>query len=692
MAVQYRRMLDASDPERTTQNAIGVFDLAVRSLALVALISYLSGDTSSLNDQNLNRLLVERLPRPTLGTWKQILFTALSAYRGNRDLCFMPELYDLYWDTSGNPPRRRVHVEKPYDKVIELRNNLAMLYYADREVAASAHEAGALVREVLLQVQFLTNYELVLVIGKGTEGEYSYISFVGEHPTAAPQTIGSTMLLQTGYLYLRRNDGALLPLYPWLIYPQDTSTGDVAVQMWDIAIFNTFTRTTVTYLAFVGQRTLQERDPAVLAPLLAVLEGLFNRTPPRLPPNWELLCRTATHISESRFGEARSRFQSDTYLQRKDMAVTFQDYLTSVKHLFLLLGRSGAGKTSFVISMADDLASEEDASVLLYDGARLNSKIPLRQTVSRDFSELLRLDNGGDLDLIRSIQDLPGIGDRKFVLFIDAINENANPGELLRRVCDFVEQGAQYPWLKVVLTSRTASWQHMRRGVKLPEHLFYRPTSEDSEPGVELRPLTLGWELQPFGRDELQQAYEKYKTAYDLQTPYEELAPEVRHLITDPLTLKLFASTFRGTSVPQGLRPDAIYQLWFNDLVSNARVHQQDLLFLERELVPLMISEGHYSNHIDADQLAAATTASGWSLPELIWNDDLLSDGRATNQSFRNLVDAGILTVIGHAPDYEITFRYERLFDYFAGRRLYELAGAETNRAEYFSRLIRMTD
>lgn len=73
-------------------------------------------------------------------------------------------------------------------------------------------------RKCYIKGQFLTNYQLVPFTSKDTEGEYSYICWRASHRCAADYKLDCTA--GNWIMCLRRNDGALLPLYPWLIYWQ----------------------------------------------------------------------------------------------------------------------------------------------------------------------------------------------------------------------------------------------------------------------------------------------------------------------------------------------------------------------------------------------------------------------------------------------------------------------------------------
>jgi len=96
----------------------------------------------------------------------------------------------------------------------------------------------------------------------------------------------------------------------------------------------------------------------------------------------------------------------------------------------------------------------------------------------------------------------------------------------------------------------------------------------------------------------------------------------------------------------------------------------------------LMIAEGHYENKLTTDQIHVAQTRDGRPLWELIHSDDLLSSGRRVNDSYVRLVDAEILTEQGPPMDYEITFKYERFYDYYGGKRVLDLIDRQEGERE----------
>ncbi|NJN95073.1 MAG: hypothetical protein HC875_13705, partial [Anaerolineales bacterium] len=65
-----------------------------------------------------------------------------------------------------------------------------------------------------------------------------------------------------------------------------------------------------------------------------------------------------------------------------------------------------------------------------------------------------------------------------------------------------------------------------------------------------------------------------------------------------------------------------------------------------------------------------------------------MSDGQRMNQSFTNLLDADILTRQTQGRDQNITFKYERFYEYFIGRRLFELSQSQADQPAFFRELV----
>ena len=242
----------------------------------------------------------------------------------------------------------------------------------------------------------------------------------------------------------------------------------------------------------------------------------------------------------------------------------------------------------------------------------------------------------------------------------------------------------------MVVTSRPEAWRAIKRGVRLAEARYYREPGEDKLE-VEMEPFSYSERLDPFTRDELPRVYEKYQAISQLQTAYSDLSVDVRRALRDPLLLRLVADTYWGQEIPPVIKPTEVYERYLDGLVRTGRLLVEDFRFLTQELMPLMIREGYYANAVTARQIDTATTSDGKLLFELIHNDGWLADGRRVNQSYGNLVDAGIMVQRGTALDYEIGFWYERFYDYHAGMRLVELNAALEDKLAGYAEQIRLT-
>lgn len=97
-----------------------------------------------------------------------------------------------------------------------------------------------------------------------------------------------------------------------------------------------------------------------------------------------------------------------------------------------------------------------------------------------------------------------------------------------------------------------------------------------------------------------------------------------------------------------------------------------------------MVRENHYNNVITEEDLDAA----GDGLYEIVHSDQILSNGRRMNETFLHLMDTDILVQKKQRSEEQIVFKYERFYEYFAGRRVVSLSEKQTDRKTFFLNLI----
>lgn len=695
IAVNYKRLLDEQDWEKKTQACIQVFEYGVRAIALGLISQYLIRDVEKVSDPQLNHLLLTRLSRATLGTWNDIFFKALQAYQDKRNLFFMPELYDLYWDISTSPHRPHKGIRAPFDRLVQIRNDLAHGVRPRDEASWQAlfGESFSLLRQVLSHFIFLENYDLIRIRWVEDE-EYWYDIYTGLQVISPGQPLRTKENLTEGWFYLSKQEEKFLELHPLLIFWEKELAQVEKEQMRDAAIFDRFRRTSLDYLATVLREKINLTDRTLIAEFVHTVYytiekvKMARREARKL--TWWLLKEVAEKVSSERIGDVRSKYRREVYLQREETKQTFQEFLASDKTCLVLIGKSGVGKSNFFLSLMDEYEDSTEVCTLMYNGARFSAETRMADALARDFELYLKLEGlaekEGAEDILFEINRIEGIANRKVVLLIDALNENPDAKGLLRRV-DALVEASPYPWLKVVISSRPETWRTIKRGVRLAEHKYYRE-EETGELGMEMQPFSIEVEMKPFAREELPAAYAKYQEVFELQTAYEEIPAEVRQMLRDPLTLWLVAEIHRGQEIPQDIQVSELYQEYVDVLIRTERLYREDIRFLERELMPLMIREGEYGNSIRGEAISVTRTTDGRSLFELIHSDEVLSVGRRVNQSYANLVDAEILMELETDVDYETVFKYERFYEYYGGRRLYALNKTKADLMEAYGRLV----
>ncbi len=398
--------------------------------------------------------------------------------------------------------------------------------------------------------------------------------------------------------------------------------------------------------------------------------------------SWPELRAICSKITEQRMlSIVREKYSEELYLQRNHAYQAFMRFLEDpTKRGFVLVGGSGVGKSNFLLAARQELQAREDICVLMYDAASLMES-PLMETVNEDFHERL---GWTAQRLWEKIKNIDGIDERLVLFCVDALNEHEQPKPLLKQLNELIQR--PWPWLKVVIVSRPEAWQSIKRGMRLAETLYFREA--DEPPGAISEAFNYSERLELFSRRELPLVYAKYQRVYQVQTPYEELSSRLRDIISDPFNLWLVARTYRTKAIPEHLKATTLIEEYLSALIEQGeRLQGGDPDWLENQLVPLMVSEGHYERFITSEELGTADHA----LYKALLPDGADSSGLPQLQSFTNLVDAEILTREWRGLRFTIAFEDERFYDFFVGRRLFDMSEAQADRYAYFLDMIGRT-
>jgi len=691
VAIYYQRILEEQDWEKKTRACVWTFDMGLRLITLALTSQYVVRDIDEISDPEINRLLLAEFSKGiSLGTWANIFFKLLNVYKGHRKRFFVPGIYDFYWNTSRTPHIPVANVRAPFERLVQIRNGLA------HQPAGNWHllfdEAFGLLKKVLKEFDFITKYDLVhmtkrdnrlcqLEVYSGVEIKVQDIS-----EEKANQ-------LEDDWFYLSRQNRLFLPLHPLLIqWERDNRLSeDEKGLIKDTGLFDQFRRSSIEYILSILGEKVRIKDKSIIEDFVETVFKSIERAKDREKSTrrlvWDQLREMAFDTSRRRMSSVLNKYNPSLYLQRNQVLGNFDDFLQSDKICFVLTGRSGIGKTNFLLALLDEYQTEKaDVCLLLYNGARLSAEQNIGTLIAQDLMAYMQQEKMKGFSISdpwREINRIDGVEDKKVVLFIEALNENPDAKGLLRQIDELVEN-ALWPWLKVVIVARTEAWRVIKRGSQISEARYYRSGSDNERIGIEMQPFTYSEEIKPFTSDELRVVYEKYRTFYKLQTEYEKLPVDVKIAFRDPLVLRLVADTNQEGEIPSYIDVNELYGDYVDNLIETGRLTKDDVYFLEQEIMPLMLDGERLSNRIAEQQIREMKTRRGKSLFDEMFGQR----GRQPSQTYLNLADAEILAQQGSETSYEIVFKYERFYDYFAARRLQSLLEVEENILTKYQELI----
>ena len=92
IAVTYQNMLETENIQLKLRALIKVFSVSLKYSALVVISDYLRlRQDGILKNQEIDRLFVEKIARPSLGHWNNFLREMLPVLGAQKDMMYVPE-------------------------------------------------------------------------------------------------------------------------------------------------------------------------------------------------------------------------------------------------------------------------------------------------------------------------------------------------------------------------------------------------------------------------------------------------------------------------------------------------------------------------------------------------------------------------------------------------------------------------
>lgn len=270
-----------------------------------------------------------------------------------------------------------------------------------------------------------------------------------------------------------------------------------------------------------------------------IFDFIFRKT-------WELslghisgLLRIDEYDSDARLKEIiekrnkKVKFIEGVYVTPKEQKL-LDDFIVSGKRGFILIGKSGMGKSNLLCAFFLKQRRKEDLNIFI-DARRLNS-IDIRHYLNQSITKRINEDWGlkeFDNYLQSTLENL--------TIFIDAVNEFNNVGGavgLLEQICGLIEDAHIFKNIKIIVSCRNETWDQYKIRIGTSSTIlntdYFFPSTGDAV-------AISGFE----SHDERKELYEKYQDYYELNPDsYNGLKPEVRELLKQPFMMGLIAEIY----------------------------------------------------------------------------------------------------------------------------------------------------
>jgi len=331
----------------------------------------------------------------------------------------------------------------------------------------------------------------------------------------------------------------------------------------------------------------------------------------------------------------------DVFISRDSIQKELDNFFKSPQIMFILIGKSGFGKTTFLTKAALDFEAKED--VCLFIPLRILPKdIIYTQPGDKGFFKRLLSIYFGTLEI-----DLPLLAleleqrNRFIYIILDGINEFlpndfSNCEELYKKIyftaCEI--DALNISRIKFIISSRNETWYQLQAchsGFQ-NENIFYN----NAQPII----------INQFTEDEFKQAYEKYRSVYQIKTEFEKLVPLTIDRLMDPFMLNLTCETKKGGQITIEAPSIDIYnqffKIKFEKLYPSIDVPYKFLIEFAK------ICFHHEKNILELSELPT----------------------RSDNNLLKFLIDLNIIIKSTSEDEKQIHYIHDRFFEFFLGEVL----------------------
>ena len=352
------------------------------------------------------------------------------------------------------------------------------------------------------------------------------------------------------------------------------------------------------------------------------------------------------------------KYIEQAYMERKCDYIA-DEFLQSDKTTLVVKAEAGVGKTNFMCHTIRKVMNAGDM-VYFVNGSSLTNSTSKQSVFERMTEECIDRDFFPNMN--RFLEFLHGKkkgSTQQLIFVIDAVNEAYNVGNLLSEIDAMTNLGEKYPWLKIIISIRTVSYEiynnqivdKMEKRIPLfTDSSRYYTITEDSAEHKEL-------EIKEWSILEAMSAFEKYREKYkeklemDDSVSFHKINRALQKILCNPLNMSIYFSVIESNANKCILSEIELFAEFYNKLGDSSEMKLS--LDLQRDIIEYMIE--NKCNYIDSDEVIQMDNTI------TMQSDDyrlvILS-------SFERLKDAGIIYEKNVENKRSTVFVYQKYLEY----------------------------
>ena len=597
IAIPFREMLRADDPTAKIKLLVDTYTNVSKLLSLVVLTDYLH---SSLKSSEINDK-VDKLAHPLISYWNWFLSVSLPILKKEGIVLSIPEIDTYYNSVEAKIPEKEKIIQKKgyydaegdyvenegrlglFSALVSYRNSFAHGFNPPAEMAKESFSYYSPILEKILKgLSFLKDY------GFYANREGSAVLLKGTDPKPTGESTQSYDPFRVS-IFLKSREGKTTPLSPLFI------TGQIAIKNATEAqlgkshhfVYENNSGKRIFYVSPDGLPLETNVTIEYWQKLLASKEKILSPISHENFTLQEVNNRITSH-SKLELNELylQKKLLPGIYLKRRMAEAKIKSFFVSPFPVAFVAARGGAGKSNLLGKFVEETIDTDP--LLLLKAGDLEE-----DSIEETLQKLLGLEK----DFFQ--KTLP----ESFVLriFLDGLNERKKADTYFLELIEFVKQHPKH--FKLLVSYRQdigGSLPEIPESIKIHE-IFYPGGSESSEKKEGLEKIFI--ELDALNKLELKELWELYtndKKNYLPKFTLEDLEKQNRNFLEElknPLTLKIFCSTFHGKSLPKSITRSTLWKLYLEKLETNRKGSKKLLLELAKYF------QENRSHHADYDSL-----------------------------------------------------------------------------------------